>query len=126
MYAVKKATPEILKAIELEEKDLFKKHWNKENYHSGNGKLHTLEKIKNWPWTKDVYEYRSKENLPYLLSQKKNDGQKGCAYSHVRDGLYQAGMNGKIAVPYRLPELIKGIEQEQIITFLKVKKTLIL
>ncbi len=104
-------TEDILKAVGLEIKDLNKKNWTKENYHVGDkNKVFTIEQIKSWPWTKEVYEYRNKENLPYLLSLRKTDGQKGHPYAHMGDGKFRSGLNGKKAIPYRLPEVLRGIE----------------
>lgn len=108
-------TEDILKAMDLEWKDAFNSDGEEFSYHEKrtiklNGKSYSIKQIKDWSWTEEVYEYPNKENLPYILNQRKKDA-KGCMWSHVGDGKFKSGLNGKTPIPYRLPEILKGIEE---------------
>lgn len=102
-------TKDIVKAIGITMEDLFP-----EKEKPINGKLYSAEDIKNWPWTEQVYLYNNKENLPHMLvvRMKNKDFRQ---YTHVIDGKYKAGLNGKKTIPYRLPEITQEIKNNLVI-----------
>ena len=112
------ATPEILKSVELEEKDLFKKNWNRETSSSnspsgGDKKTCSLDWIiKN---STSHYFYNNDKNEYEILKVRyldKNTGEevKGCFYHYAGCDRWIKNLNGKRPQLYKLPELLQAIK----------------
>ncbi len=109
------ATPEILKVVGLEEKDLFKKNWNKEiSPIKGDGKTYSLDWIiKN---STSHYFYNNQQNEPEILKiryKDKHTGEevKGCYYHYAGCDRWIKNLNGKKPQLYKLPELLQAIKR---------------
>lgn len=114
---------DILRILDLELKDLFKKNWNREEKHSKENrkKSYTIEEIKTRPSTQEVYDYRDKKNNPYMLVVRQS-GKNFLQYSYVGFNKYKSGLNGQTPVPYKLPEILKAMEQNKAIFIVEGEK----
>jgi len=109
---------DILKAVNLTWNDLDEENFSKEE---------VIEKKKTYTqWdierkSQVIYEYVNKDNEPYILvarSHKKDFFQ----YLYAGDKKWYAGLNGNTPVLYHLPELIKAVEDEEVIYIVEGEK----